>query len=380
MLIFLFVFAIVTVFAQQNCGIRVSLLTCTPGDELYSTFGHSALRVTDSVSNTDIVYNYGTFNFDEPGFYSKFVRGKLMYFISAEYFDSFRAAYEFENRGITEQVLDLTCEEKERVLQFLSWNMLPANKYYKYDFTFDNCTTRLADVVEKISDSAVDFHPILSEPTTFRNAIHEYLDRNHKGWDKLGIDILLGRRLDRNMTNREAMFLPDNLMKAFDSATINGRPLVLDKDIILRKKYVAEEKNNLNNPLFIFSCLFVLIAFLSFSSSPFIMRTLASFDSLLFFLFGLIGVLLLFMWWGTDHYMTKANYNLLWAWPFHIVAAFYIHTRKRWIRFYMLVFALFELLLLGVWYFLPQEMNMALIPMIGILVFRSFLYISGKRK
>lgn len=367
-------------FAQQNCGIRVSLLTCTPGDELYSTFGHSALRVTDTVRNTDLVYNYGTFNFDEPGFYSKFIRGKLNYFISVDDFYSFQAEYQYENRGITEQVLDLTCAEKENLAEFLSWNMLPANRNYKYDFTFDNCTTRLADVAEKVTDSTVDFHPILTEPTTFRNAIHEYLDRNHKSWSKLGIDILLGSPLDRDMTNRETMFLPDNLMKGFDSATIGNQPLVKEKEIILSKKYIPDEKNNLNNPLFIFSCLFVLIAFLSFSNSAFLIRTLASFDSLLFFLFGFTGILLLFMWFGTDHYMTKANYNLLWAWPTHIIAAFFIHTKRRWIRIYMLIYALFGLLLLGVWHFLPQEMNMALIPLTGILIFRSFLYISGKRK
>lgn len=379
-MIFLFMMISLLSFGQDSCRVRVSLLTCSPGDELYSTFGHSALRVTDSVSNTDVVYNYGTFNFDEPGFYSKFVRGKLKYFVSTEDFYSFEANYKYENRSITEQVLDLTCGQKQAVQQFLTWNLMPQNRYYKYDFTFDNCTTRLWDLLETVSDSSVKSNAENRDHSTFRDAIHEYLDKNHKSWDKLGIDILLGSRLDKEMTYRQTLFLPDNLMKAFDSATLNGIPLVNEKDIILKKTYVPEDKNNINNPLFIFSCLFVLIAFLSFSNSDFTKRTLASFDSLLFFLFGLIGLLLIFMWVGTDHYMTRDNYNLLWAWPPHLVLAFFLHKRKGWVRVYLLIYALAGLLLLGVWYFLPQEMNMALIPLVGILIFRSFLYISGKRR
>jgi hypothetical protein len=101
------------IFAQNDsCHLRISLLTCTPGKELYSTFGHSAVRISDSASNSDIVYNYGTFNFDEPGFYAKFIRGKLSFYLSTDDFDSFIYSYQEEKRGITEQVLNLTCTEK----------------------------------------------------------------------------------------------------------------------------------------------------------------------------------------------------------------------------------------------------------------------------
>ncbi len=364
----------------SNCSVRVSLLTCSPGDELYSTFGHSALRVIDSSHNLDIVYNYGTFNFDEENFYMKFTRGKLQYFISADYFNSFVYSYQLENRSITEQVLNLNCEEKQKLLAYLDWNMLPANRFYKYDFTFDNCTTRLRDLMDTVTNNQLVFHATLSKPITFRNAIHDYLNRNNKSWSKLGIDILLGSRLDRTMTNKESGFLPDNLMLAFDSATINGAPLVADKEVILKNKYVPIESDNVSNPLFIFSCLFVLIAFLSFSHKPGIEKVLNSLDGAFFFINGLLGIILIFMWIGTDHFMTKANYNLLWAWPTNIVAAFYVHSRNSKARIYFLVFALAQLLLLGLWFFLPQELNMALIPINGILVFRSLItYIAKKR-
>lgn len=131
--------------AQDSSRLRISLLTCTPGEELYSTFGHSALRVTDSNAVTDLVYNYGTFNFDDEGFYLKFARGKLLYYVSVELFRDFAANYQYENRGITEQVLNLSGEEKIRMRHFLEENLQPQNRYYKYDFFFDNCTTRLRE-------------------------------------------------------------------------------------------------------------------------------------------------------------------------------------------------------------------------------------------
>ena len=159
-------------FAQNNsCHLRISLLTCGPGEELYSTFGHSAVRVTDSASNEDIVYNYGTFSFDEPGFYTKFVRGKLMYYLSTQDFISFKQDYEKEKRSMTEQVLNLSCNEKSKMAKLLMQNLMGENKFYKYDFFFDNCTTRLRDLLEKSADSNVHYGSVVNTPTTFRQHI-----------------------------------------------------------------------------------------------------------------------------------------------------------------------------------------------------------------
>ena len=158
------------IFAQDDsCHLRISILTCSPGEELYSTFGHSAIRVTDSVSHNDIVYNYGTFNFDEPGFYTKFIRGKLSFYLSTDDFDSFISDYREEKRDITEQVLNLTCAEKYNVVMLLQTNMMALNRTYKYDFTFDNCTTRLRDLLEKIPDTSIHFGQLLSSKKTLSN-------------------------------------------------------------------------------------------------------------------------------------------------------------------------------------------------------------------
>ena len=351
-----------------------------PGEELYSTFGHSALRVTDSVNNTDIVYNYGTFNFDEPDFYMKFVRGKLSFYLSTDDFQNFIAEYQQENRGITEQVLNLTCDEKYNAAMLLHNNMMAHNRVYKYDFTFDNCTTRLRDLVEKATDSSVHFGEVLKTKATFRNLIYEYLNYNDKQWSKLGIDILLGSRLDAIMTRREVMFLPDYLMQAFDSSTVNGRPLVTDKNTLFKTDHSQNRKDNLSHPFFIFTCLFVLIAFLSFSKNVSIQRFLFAFDGFLFFITGLLGILLIFMWLGTDHFMCKNNYNLLWAWPTNVIGAFYIHSKKSLDKKSFMLYALVNLALLGCWFFLPQQLNPSLIPVIMILILRSFIAIAHKKK
>jgi hypothetical protein len=135
--------------AQENTRLRISLLTCTPGEELYSIFGHSALRIIDSNSVSDIVYNYGTFNFNDEGFYLKFIRGKLKYYISIENTSDFIYSYKAEGRGITEQVLMLSNEESYHIQHALNENLKEENKYYAYDFFLDNCTTRLRDLILK---------------------------------------------------------------------------------------------------------------------------------------------------------------------------------------------------------------------------------------
>ena len=270
-LIVVLFFLPLNILAQNDqCHLRISILTCSPGEELYSTFGHSAIRVTDSVSHRDIVYNYGTFNFDEPGFYTKFIRGKLSFYLSTDDFDSFISEYIEEKRDITEQVLNLTCAEKYNIVMLLQANMLAANRTYKYDFTFDNCTTRLRDLVEKCADTSINFGNVLSSKKTFRDLIYEYLNKNDKQWSKLGIDILLGGRMDVVMKPREVMFLPDYLLKSFDSSTIDSRPLVSSEKNIIDLNAPPVIVDYFTHPLFIFSCFFLLIVLLSFFKNSFI--------------------------------------------------------------------------------------------------------------
>ena len=351
------------------------MLTCTPGEELYSTFGHSALRVTDSAAAIDVIYNYGTFDFDDPAFYSKFVRGKLLYFVSVDILENFVKAYQYEHRGITEQILNLSCAAKEKLFSALQENAKEENRYYKYDFVSDNCTTRLRDIVFKNSGGTIittNIRP--NENITFRNLIHEYLNKSHQYWSKLGIDMLLGVPLDKKISNDEAMFLPDYLMKGFDSTHLSNiaypRPLVSERNEIL-KPTIEDKKAPLLSPLVIFLLLFIIVGVLSFSRRS--RRFFSVFDFVLFFLSGVIGLLILFMWFGTDHPECKNNFNVVWAFPLHFIVVFFFYKKWNWLRIYFLVNALLLLLLLICWKWLPQEMNNALLPVVALLLVRSIV-------
>lgn len=353
--------------AQDSSHIRISLLTCTPGDELYSTFGHSAIRIVDSSNTSDIVYNYGTFNFDDNDFYIKFARGKLRYYVSAEYFSNFAYEYQATGRGITEQVLALTPAEKMTILHFLNNNIKEENRYYKYDFFFDNCTTRLRDIIKKNHDSAFTIKPVMPLGTTFRNAIYQYLDKNQKEWSKLSIDILLGKPCDAVMTAEQMQFLPDNLMISLDSAS---HPLIASHQNLYPVS-AASTKGSLFTPLNIFILLLVIIIAASFSKNKFVLACLYGFDGLLFFVTGVLGILLILMWTATDHSMTKQNFNLLWAWPTHAIAAFFVTSKKAWVKKYFTITAVVMAIVLLAWFFLPQHLNTSLIPIVLLLIYRS---------
>ncbi|MGZ5286356.1 MAG: lipoprotein N-acyltransferase Lnb domain-containing protein, partial [Flavisolibacter sp.] len=353
------------------CGLRISLLTCSPGEELYSTFGHTALRVQDMQTGTDHVYNYGSFEFG-PDFYTEFIKGKLLYFLSVEDFSDFMYQYEYERRSVQEQVVLLDCNEKQNLLNALQKNAEEQNKYYRYDFLFDNCTTRAGDMVAAQSDTPVIFNNILpAETPSFRNLLHTYLDRGQQPWSKLGIDILLGSRLDRKVTNREAMFLPDYLLKGFDSARVNGRPLVSAPVTILESS-LSSQKNSLFTPAVVFSLVLLIVLAISFVNKPWAIRTLMVFDFILFLELGLAGLLLLFMWFGTDHIVCRDNFNLLWAIPTHLFAAFFVHSKKTWVRKYFTIVMWLNILLALTWFVLPQQMNPALLPIVFLVIFRSW--------
>lgn len=355
--------------AQDSSRLRISLLTCTPGEELYSTFGHSAFRVIDSNSVTDIVYNYGTFNFDDEGFYLKFIQGKLNYYLSLEHFEDFKRTYQADNRGITEQVLALDAGQKTRIRAFLNENAKPANRFYLYDFFFDNCTTRLRDILKKEQDSLFGKKPVMPEGTRFRQAIHHYLDKNGQPWSKLGIDILLGLPCDAVMTPEQMQFLPDNLMYSIDSS---ARPMIISKQDL----YPIPQNNGAGSPytpLIAFSVFAVLIVGLGYLKNNFVKIFLNGFDGMFFFLTGALGILLILMWTATNHAMCKENFNLLWAWPTHIVMAFLISSKKSWVRRYFGITTIGLSAVLLTWFFLPQQMNPALIPIVLLLIYRSYL-------
>ena len=336
---------------------------------MYSTFGHTAIRVTGP--GLDEVYNYGTFEF-APDFYSKFIRGKLLYALSVEQYADFIDQYRFESRSVVEQELRASCAAKDSLYHALRINALEENRYYRYDFLFDNCTTRAKDMFARHSGDSVTFQNILpGERLTFRHLIHHYLHAGSQYWSKFGIDLLLGSPLDRQVTNDEAMFLPENLLKGLEGARMNGQLLVSPVQPILTLPSPLDTRS-IFTPLLCISLLLVIVLAISFSGRRWASRVLAVFDRSFFVLLGLTGILLLFMWMGTDHAVCRYNYNLLWAFPLHLVAAFFVRSRRTWVATYFRATAIIAAAILIGWLILPQQFNTAVIPLLLLIIFRSW--------
>ncbi|MBI2284938.1 MAG: DUF4105 domain-containing protein [Bacteroidetes bacterium] len=356
--------------AQDNrSGLRISVLTCAQGQELYSTFGHTAIRVVDSVQQTDIVYNYGTFDFSDPHFYSKFTRGNLDYFLSTASLPDFMYEYQSENRDVHEQVLALGEQAKKAIQQALNDNLAGAARYYKYDFLYNNCTSRVRDILMKYGGLQAD-QQLVSPGTSFRDMLHEYLDRGNQAWSKFGIDLVLGSPIDKKAGIAESMFLPDYLMKGIDSSVRSKDHNVLGEKILINRGTAPQEPFR-DTPLRLFSMVAVILGVLSLLKNKIAVKLSTLFDLVLFLGTGLIGCLLLFMWLGTNHSACAANYNLIWAMPLNLVAAFAVWKRPGWFRKYMSVYALLLLAILLSWFWLPQQLNTGFLPIILLLLARS---------
>ena len=371
-LLFLFLLFCLTAAAQTDSSrLRISLLTCSPGAELYSTFGHTAIRVTDSVNGVDMVYNYGTFDDRDPNFYAKFTKGIMVYSLSNYSYQDFLQEYQYEKRYVIEQNLNLTGEEKLRLFAALRENAQEQNRYYNYYFHTDNCTTRARDMIVQKTGASVIFKNILpSTIPTFRNLIHTYLNKGNQYWSKFGIDLLLGNNLDKKVTNETAMFLPDYLMKGVDCATANGRPLTAEKSNVLPVTPEAPAAT-LFTPLFVFAALFTIITLLSFSTNKYAQVFLNVFDSLFFLIIGLFGLVIVTLWAIRVDTVCRDNFNLGWALPTHFFIAFVVYLKRTWIQQYFKVVFMLTLLFAVCWLFIPQKINMAVLPLLGIVLVRS---------
>jgi hypothetical protein len=364
---------------QDRSALRISLLTCTPGSELYSIFGHNALRIVDSAAGTDIVYNYGTFNFSDPDFYTKFVRGKLMYFLSQSSFPDFLYEYSYFKRGVIEQVLDLNEKEKKEWQQFMFENVREENRYYKYDFLYDNCTTRLRDILfRKNADHPLQPKVFITYGRTFRDHLHGYLDRAEMHWTKLGIDLLLGVGADKPMDAMDAMFLPDYLAKGASLGSVSGKQLVQEESIALADAQPPVEATPFwQTPLFGLSILTGFLLIPSFFNQTWLQNLS---DNILFILTGFLGSILLFMWVGTDHQSFSKNLNLLWAMPINLILAFQQNKKAVFVRKYLGVYSLLILILMAIAIIYNGVINYSLYPLLALLSYRSWTLSRADKK
>jgi hypothetical protein len=362
---------------------EISIITCDPGNELYTTFGHSALRVRDPLSRIDKVYNYGTFNFETPNFYLKFTKGQLDYMLTVSYYKHFIVSYMKEKRAIREQVLNLTPEQIYDTYVFLENNALPENMYYRYDFFFDNCATRVKDVLKKtLKDDIVLPENKTADKKSFKELIRPYL--KGKDWERFGIHLCLGQPANEIATAEESTFLPDHLEQVFDHTQIriNGSmmPIVKDKRVLFTPKEKLTAESGFFSPFLIFSLILLLTLILSFVEYK-KERWFMLLDKTLFFVFGFLGIVILFVWFGTEHKAVVNNWNVLWAMPLWFVAAFMIKRKnnKAFLRIFMLVMTFILALSLIIDLSFYDIFDVAAIPVIVALGLRSGMFYLNRR-
>lgn len=359
---------------------EISMLTCSPGKEIYSLLGHSAIRVTDTAQKIDVVFNYGTFVFDDK-FTWNFIKGYLNYLLSVEQYTDFLYEYTMTQRSVYEQKLNLTTDQQNKFFKILYTNALPENRFYRYDYFTNNCASKIVDVFTKtFKDSISILYPPDYHSKTYRELITPYFI--HYPWINLGLYIGLGSPADKYVEAQNYSFLPDKCFEIYSVMKIknNGKleNIVKENSKIIDIKIENPSINLPFTPEAIFWFLFVIIVAITlFNWGK--NRVFIWIDKIYFALYGLLGCLLLSLWLFTDHHATANNYNLIWAFPFHIIAIFLM--RKKDMRFYkryLLLNAIAMIILLIFWNSLPQQMHSALMPLVLIPVIRAIRVWFGK--
>ena len=329
-------------------SIEVSLLTCSPHEEIYSLYGHSALRWHDlhqegPRAGEDLAFNWGIFNFDKPYFVARFVFGLTDYELGVIPYKAFCAYYEQWGSSVTEQVLNLTNEEKQKLKEALSNNLLPENRIYRYNFFYDNCSTRPRDIVEKCINGKVEYAQRTDYTPSYREMVG-YCTRNHP-WATFGNDILLGIKADWDTDLRQQEFLPGNLLYDFDRAQIYSdgtyRQLVSERRMAVNPGVQIIEEDF---PLTPIQCALILLAITIGISTFDWKRKKRSvwFDSILFLMQGLAGCVLFVMLFS-QHPTTSTNLQILLLNPLALgfIPAVIRKKNKTWPKVQMVMFILF---------------------------------------
>lgn len=327
----------------------ISILTCSPGDEMYSLFGHTGIRISDPTFHIDVVFNYGTFDFDTQGFYFKFARGLLPYQLTYSPFLYFKASYEREQRSIYSQTLLIDSIQKQRFMDLLEENYRPENRSYLYNFLYDNCSTRVRDIIEKSLDGQVEWRT-REKNKSFWNLLDEYM--NTSPWIQWGIHTILGSPANADATIREEMFLPDYFMFALDSAYHANKRLAAPIEVIYQAPIRKGSTPWYLSPGFMFLvCALLLTALLQrFKERRFLQSVAFPF----FLASGLIGCLLIFLGYFTAHPTTAPNFNLIWANPLNLPVAFWLFKKHlSWlIRKYLTLYLYVLIIGFASWFLL----------------------------
>lgn len=364
---------------------RVSLMTCSASDDaIYALFGHSGLRIKDDSIGIDVVFDYGIFDFSSNNFIFRFVKGETDYMVKGREFSHFYFEYQYRGIGVTEQVLNLTQSERQKVFEALITNSLPENRIYRYNFFYDNCATRPRDIISDNLDGKIEYRSFTTEQT-YRDLLDECLVLTP--WSRFGINLVIGSGADKVITERQKDFLPLYVAKAFDNANIidtlrENRSLVVSSVEILGPEgsvLVLEEakmagRKALNQPFFVGIILLLAAAIVSYLQYKKNKRGFSKvFDTLLFFVAALAGSVIFFLTFFSEHPCVDSNWNLVWLnpLPFFFIPFFFVKSSTKYVISYHFVnFVVLTLFIVG-FAFIPQTLEVAFIPYILALWLRS---------
>jgi len=361
---------------------EISVLTIGSGHLLNDSFGHNAIRVKDSLYNFDLVFDYGRYDFESKGFYLNFARGKLDYMVGRSAFEDFLSFYKYQNRQVNEQQLNLSTKQKTAFYNFLTENMKPEKRYYPYDFFYNNCATKITDAIESILADQIKYSPpIAFKKETFRNLIRS--DLNINSWGSLAIDIALGSKIDQKATIKEHVFLPKNLYLLLENSIAASTNLKIVKKSKLLNSSTATTKTSegLFSPLAILSLIALLILFITFNDFKKNNRS-TWLDVILFAFTGFVGLVLLLLWFATDHEATAYNYNLLWAFAINLLFIPSIIKTKlsnRGIKYIAFLVILLTLMIMH-WVTGVQSFSIGLIPFLIAITLRYLFLIHHFKK
>lgn len=363
---------------------RVSLLTFYPGSDIYELEGHTALRVIDS--RGDITYNWGTFDFDSPNFVYRFVKGETDYMVTAVPTAMYLSHYAAHGRRVDEQVLNLNGHQADSLVALIDRNMLPENRVYRYNYVLDNCATRPLRLIEQASGDSLSIAPYSGHGNTFRE-IMTYYHRNYP-WYQFGIDLALGSGLDRPVTTRMKAFAPTDLQQilavtSFTDSGNSSNPAVSGTLTLIEGKPGGATLGPTPwwlTPLFWTCVVMGLTALVSWNDFLRYKRS-RLFDTMLYSLFGILGLVLTFLIFISVHEATSPNWLYLWLNPMCLFIAVGVWIKKwqRAVYWWQIInFALvLTLSLIGA--FGVQRLNVAFWPLIISDLMRSIMYIYNYR-
>ncbi len=358
-------------FTQEKPEVEVYLITCGPGTATYSIYGHTALRIVIPSRNSDLVYNWGVFDFSTPNFAWKFAKGRLEYMLGVESLNSFLQDYFYEERWVESQKINLQYDEIEIMFRLITENLKPENIKYRYDFFYDDCSTRVRDLIEEsLGDKLIYPGEGKGKIPTFRQKTGEY--QKPYPWLNLGINFLMGSPGDKKASFRDRMFLPEELQKVFsDTRIARGEESVslLEKPVrLLDSDPPSHKKFFLISPVFIFSL--ILLASILFTGLVRGEKANRITDIVIFLIFSVLAVLMIFFNFFTDHQQMKWNLTIIWLNPFLIlclISLIFNMNKKLWFRITFFITAFY----LVFSPFLPQEVNINFIPLILLILLRT---------